>query len=105
MLIKICGITNKEDAMNAVALNVNAIGYIFYENSPRYVQPERIEAFMRDIPPFVSTVGVFVNASYDYIMNVVERCNLTTIQLHGDEPPDFCCQFNYSVIKAIPVVE
>ena len=105
MKIKICGITNREDALNAIALDVDAIGFIFYKNSPRYVTPERIEEFILDIPPFINTVGVFVNAEYEEINEVSQRCKLTGIQLHGNETPEFCTQFKLPIIKAIRVSE
>ena len=105
MKIKICGITNKEDALNAIALNVNAIGFIFAKHSPRYIKPETIETFMNEIPPFINTVGVFVDSSYEEIIETVTRCKLNTIQLHGNETPSFCTQFNLPIIKAIPVNE
>jgi phosphoribosylanthranilate isomerase len=103
MKIKICGITNKEDALNAVALDVDAIGFIFYEHSPRYVTPEVVEEIMLDLPPFIHTVGVFVNSSFDYIEQIRKRCKLNVCQLHGSETPDFCLPFKSQLIKAISV--
>ena len=105
MKIKICGLTNKDDALNAIALNVDALGFIFYEHSPRYISPEKVETFVLDLPPFINTIGVFVNATPDYINSVVKRCKLNGIQLHGSEPPEFCTQFSLPTIKAIPVRE
>ncbi len=105
MKVKICGITNKEDALNAVALNISALGFIFYENSARYISPEKVEEIMLDIPPFINKVGVFVNSEYDEIVDIAKRCKLSTIQLHGNETPDFCMKFSRSVIKAISVRE
>ena len=103
MKTKICGITNRDDALNAIALDVDAVGFIFYEHSPRYISPEKVEEFILDIPPFINTVGVFVNASAETIKETAERCRLSTIQLHGSEPPEFCTQFTIPVLKAIPV--
>jgi phosphoribosylanthranilate isomerase len=103
MKIKICGITNKEDALNAVALDVDAIGFIFYEHSPRYVTPEVVEEIMLDLPPFIHTVGVFVNSSFDDIVEIRRRCKLSVCQLHGSESPDFCIPFQSQLIKAISV--
>jgi phosphoribosylanthranilate isomerase len=103
MKIKLCGITNRTDALNAVALNVDALGFIFYEHSPRYIRPNDLETFILDIPPFVHTVGVFVNQTADTIHRIVRQCRLTTIQLHGNESPAFCTQFDRPIIKAIPV--
>lgn len=105
MKIKICGLTNKEDALNAIALNVDALGFIFYEHSPRYISPEKVETFILDLPPFINTIGVFVNAKADYINSVVKRCKLNAIQFHGSETPEFCTQFSLPTIKAIPVRE
>ena len=105
MKIKICGLTNKDDALNAIALNVDALGFIFYEHSPRYISPEKVETFVLDLPPFINTIGVFVNATPDYINSVIKRCKLNGIQLHGSEPPEFCTQFSLPTIKAIPVRE
>ena len=103
MKIKICGITNKEDALNAIALEVDAIGFIFYENSPRYITPEKVEEIILDLPPFIHTLGVFVNEEEGKIKEISQRCKLTGIQLHGSEAPDFCTKFTLPTIKAIAV--
>lgn len=105
MKIKICGITNPEDALNAIALGVDALGFIFYPHSPRYISPDDVEELMLNIPPFIHCVGVFVNESYENIVATANRCRLTTIQLHGQESPEFCTRFHLPVIKAIPVKE
>ena len=103
MKIKFCGITNREDALNAIALNVDALGFIFYEHSPRYISIEKVEEFMFEIPPFIHTVGVFVNETYEKIIETSNRCKLSTIQLHGNENPDFCTKFTLPTVKAIQV--
>ncbi len=103
MKIKFCGMTNRTDALNAIALNVDAIGFIFYEHSPRYISLEKVEEFIIELPPFIHTYGVFVNAEYDYIQEISERCKLSGIQLHGNESPEFCTKFSLPTIKAIPV--
>ena len=103
MKTKICGITNRDDALNAIALNVDAVGFIFYEHSPRYISGNKVEEFILDIPPFINTVGVFVNETAETINKIAKQCRLSTIQLHGSEPPEFCTQFDLPVIKAIPV--
>ena len=105
MKIKICGITNKDDALNAIALNVDAIGFIFYANSPRSITKEKLEEFIIDIPPFVTTIGVFVNEDIDVIKETTERCQLNAIQLHGNESPKTCLSLQHQIIKAIPVKE
>lgn len=104
MKIKICGITNKEDALNAIALNVSALGFIFYKNSPRYVSPRKVEEFMLNIPPFINTVGVFVDSEYEEVVSITKQCRLTTIQFHGNESPELCSRFKLPIIKAIPVL-
>ncbi len=103
MKVKFCGLTNKEDALNAVALNAHALGFIFYKDSPRYIPPEKVLEIMLDIPPFIHSVGVFVNASFDMINEITTMCKLSLIQLHGDETPEFCSKFSLPVIKAISV--
>jgi len=101
--IKFCGITNREDALNAVALNVDALGFIFYDQSPRYISVDMVEEIVLDLPPFIHVIGVFVNESYDRILEISQRCRLTGIQLHGNEPPEFCVKFSLPTIKAVQV--
>ena len=95
--------TNRTDALNAVALNIDALGFIFFEHSPRFIAPEKVEEFILDLPPFIHTYGVFVNAKYEYVEEVSTRCKLSGIQLHGNESPEFCTKFSLPTIKAIPV--
>ena len=101
--IKICGITNKEDAQVAVEAGADALGFIFYERSPRYVTPDTVRAITSAIPPFVTTVGVFVNTPADKVNEVARSCALHAVQLHGDESPDYCDQIEGSIIKAVRV--
>jgi len=103
MRVKICGMTNKEDAVNAVSLGADAIGFIFYKDSPRYVTPEVVEDISLFLPPFVFLVGVFVNHSKEEIEEIVQRCKLDLIQLHGNEDPSFCLSMPRRVIKAFKV--
>ncbi|NQY75146.1 MAG: phosphoribosylanthranilate isomerase [Candidatus Margulisbacteria bacterium] len=103
MKIKICGITNKDDALNAVSLGVDAIGFIFYDKSPRYISPEQAEEISVFLPPFVSIVGVFVDQEKEYIDDVIKRCKLDIVQLHGLESPKFCLSMRRRVIKAISI--
>ena len=103
MKIKICGITNKEDALNAVNLGADAVGFIFHEASPRYISPSVVEEISLFLPPFVMSVGVFVNSDRDYIRKVSEQCRLYIIQLHGDETPATCLAMPRRVIKAIKI--
>jgi len=99
MKVKICGITNHRDASMAVELGVDALGFIFAQ-SPRQIDPEKARAIISSLPPFVQTVGVFVNEAPAKITEVVRFCGLDMIQLHGDESPDVCSEFMPRTIKA-----
>ncbi|MDX8390061.1 MAG: phosphoribosylanthranilate isomerase [Mariprofundaceae bacterium] len=101
--IKICGITRLEDALLASQLGVDAIGFVFYDKSPRYIEPLKAAAIIRQLPPFVSAVGLFVNPTQDFIADVLSHCPLGVVQLHGDESPEFCALQRRRVIKAVAV--
>jgi len=101
--IKICGITRLEDALEASRLGVDAVGFVFYDKSPRYIDPQKAASIIRQLPPFVSAVGLFVNPTQDYIAEVLQTVPLGVIQLHGDESPDFCSAQRRRVMKAVPV--
>jgi len=101
--IKICGITRLEDALAAAALGADAVGFVFYKKSPRYIEPMKAATIIRKLPPFVSAVGLFVNPSQQDIDDVLSLCPLGVIQLHGDESPEFCQAQMRRVIKAIPI--
>jgi phosphoribosylanthranilate isomerase len=99
--IKICGITNREDATLVAECGADAIGFIFYPKSPRYVAPETAKGIIRELPAGITKVGVFVNQDSVEIKKTFELCGLDLIQLHGAESPAYCCQFPASlVIKA-----
>src|SRR5580704_15994510 len=85
--IKICGITNIEDALTAVEAGADALGFVFYEKSPRMVDPETVREIVKTLPMQVEKVGVFVNESPDLTENVAERLGLTAIQLHVEVSP------------------
>jgi len=97
--VKICGITNYQDASNAVTLGVDAIGFIFAP-SPRKITPEKARDIICAIPPFVKTVGVFVNEDPATIRQIIQFCGLDLVQLHGDELPDLCHELMPYTIKA-----
>ena len=101
--IKVCGITRLEDALAASSLGVDAVGFVFYDRSPRYIEPMKAAAIIRKLPPFVSAVGLFVNPEQAFIDEVLSLCPLGVIQLHGDENPELCQAQSRRVIKAIAV--
>ncbi|MGD1089201.1 MAG: phosphoribosylanthranilate isomerase [Verrucomicrobiota bacterium] len=101
--VKICGITNPADAQAAVAAGADALGFIFYENSPRHVLLKTAAEISKQLPPFVMRVGVFVNAPADFILRAIGECGLNLLQFHGDEPPEFCRQFGLMSMKAFRI--
>jgi len=101
--IKVCGTTNLKDALFAVESGADAIGFIFYKKSPRYILQKDAKDIVAKLPPFVETVGVFVNETSDRVNRIAEQCKLTAIQLHGDESPAFCRRIKRRVIKAFRV--
>lgn len=91
--------------MAASEAGVDAIGFVFYEKSPRYIEPMKAASIIRALPPFVSAVGLFVNPEQSCIDQVLKHCALGVIQLHGDETPEFCAAQERRVIKAVAVSE
>jgi len=89
----------------AVSLGVDALGFVFYPPSPRYISPERAAGIVASLPPFVAAVGLFVNAQAAVIRNILSQVQLSTLQFHGDEPPRFCEQWGKPYIKVIHVAE
>lgn len=105
--VKICGITNYDDALLAVKYGVDELGFNFYEKSPRYVTPETARKMIHDLPSRIGKVGVFVNEDLDRVASVAKQCGLTAIQLHGDENEEFVdavrSRTKLYVIKALRV--
>ena len=101
MMVKICGITRQQDAEAAVDHGASAIGFIFWRGSPRFIDPYRARRIAKALPPFISTVGVFVNQPREYINGVASLVPLSVVQLHGDESPAFAAQLSRPVMKAI----
>jgi len=103
MFIKICGLTNLEDAQKAVELGADAIGFIF-ARSPRRAEPDKVKSIIRELKGDVLKIGVFVNEDAEKIKSIVKDCRLDAIQLHGDESPEFCSGFTgLKLIKAVRV--
>lgn len=99
--VKICGITRTVDARAAVDAGAHALGFVFHPPSARYISPEDAAAIIATLPPFVATVGVFVNLPKAQVEDIAERSGITAIQLHGDEPPSECVGYSRPVIKAL----
>ncbi|MFB0526672.1 MAG: phosphoribosylanthranilate isomerase [bacterium] len=88
--IKICGITNEKDALWAVNLGADYIGFNFYKDSPRKISPKLAGQIIGRLPPFTQPVGLFVNAEMKAIKRIAEKCRLNLVQLHGEETPEYC---------------
>ncbi len=101
--VKICGITRVEDALAAARLGAHAIGLVFYERSPRHVSIAQAAQLAAALPPFVSTVGLFVDADPAFVREALAAVPLDLLQFHGDEPPEYCARFGRPWLKAIRV--
>lgn len=100
---KICGITRVEDALTAVRCGADAVGFVFYEKSPRNVDVERAAQIVAALPPFVTAVGLFVNEDAATVLSIRQRVGLDLLQFHGDETPEYCQSFSAPYIKALRV--
>lgn len=101
--IKICGLTREEDVDAAVAAGADAIGFVFYPPSPRYLSPQRAAVLARRIPPFVDVVGLFVNAAPDEVRAICAAVPINLLQFHGDEDATYCRQFSRPYLRAARV--
>jgi len=99
--VKICGITRLEDALHAIAAGADALGFVFYEPSPRYITPQAAACIIKQLPPFVATTALFVNAEPALVNTVIDECKIDLLQFHGDEKAAFCEQFSRPYIKAL----
>lgn len=101
--VKICGITNAPDARAAAEAGADALGFMFYEKSPRHISIRDAAEIIRELPPFIMRVGVFVDASEDLVMRAIGDCGLNMLQFHGRETPEYCSQFGLMSIKAFRI--
>jgi len=99
--IKICGITNAEDALAAVEAGADALGFVFHRSSPRCVEAGLVKRIVAELPPFVLPVGVFVNEDVKVVRDLMDECGLALAQLHGDENASYCETLARPVLKAI----
>lgn len=103
--VKICGVTRLDDALAAVRLGADALGFNFWPRSKRYLPPAEARAIVRRLPPFVSAVGVFVDPTREEVLRAVDVSGIGIAQLHGDEPPELCVSLPCPVLKAIRVAD
>ena len=101
--VKICGITQLEDALFAAQAGADALGFVFYEKSPRNITTAQAAPICRALPPFVTRVGLFVNAPAEFVQSVLHSVPLDLLQFHGDETPAYCAQFDKPYMKAVRV--
>ena len=100
--IKICGITTRDDALTVYEAGADALGFIFYPKSPRYVSPEQVRDIIAGLPRGITKVGVFVNEDPERVVKIAQSCGLDLLQFHGTETPSYCSRFPASmVIKAL----
>jgi len=99
--IKICGITNAIDALGAVDAGADALGFVFYKKSPRYVQANVVTSIVAQLPPFVLPIGVFVNEQASVVRSIMDECGLALAQIHGDETPSYCETLGRPALRAL----
>src|SRR5512137_921770 len=101
--VKICGITNLPDGLAAAEAGADALGFVFYDQSPRHISVEAASGLIRQLPAFLMKVGVFVNAPEDLVVRASRECGLNLLQFHGDERPEYCLQFGLMSMKAFRI--
>ncbi len=105
MRVKICGITNYEDAKDAVDFGADALGFVFYEKSPRYIKPEDAKKIINKLPPFVEMVGLFVNQTSDFVNQTAQETNITLAQIHFEAKEEFYHDLKVRHIKVVRAKE
>lgn len=101
--VKICGITNLEDALAAAEAGADALGFVFYPESPRFIDPGKARSIISELPVFITTVGVFVDEGEEMIRRIIRESGVQVLQFHGAESPVLCSRFREKVIKAIRI--
>jgi phosphoribosylanthranilate isomerase len=101
--VKICGITNVDDALSAADLGADALGFIFVTSSPRYITPSAARKIIQALPPFVVPVGVFADMVYNDILAIIDQTSIGCVQLHGEEMPEQLMQYPVPVYKSFRV--
>lgn len=101
--VKVCGIKSLEDALAAAEYGADALGFVFYSKSPRYIEPEEAAAIIEKLPPFVTPVALFVNAHEESVKAVLKETGIEVLQFHGDETPDYVSSFSQRTIKALRI--
>lgn len=101
--VKICGITSVEDGLSAAQLGADALGFVFYDKSPRVVEINQAWAIFNALPPFITRTGLFVNPSADAVQQAIDTLGIDLLQFHGQESAAFCEQFDRPYIKAVPM--
>ena len=99
--VKICGITNLEDALDSIKAGADALGFVFYEKSPRYVKPKVVKEIVKDLPPFVERVGLFVKCDASFVNQVMHECNLSLAQIHFEADDTFYDALKVKYIKVV----
>jgi len=99
--VKICGITNLEDALDSIEAGADALGFVFYEKSPRYVEPKTVKEIVDELPPFVERVGLFVNCEASFVNRVMYGCNLSLAQIHFEASEEFYQALDVKYIKVV----
>ena len=101
--VKICGIRSLKDAMAAAEYGADALGFVFYGKSPRFIEARDAAAIIRKLPPFITPVALFVNAHEDSVKAVLAETGIEVLQFHGDETPDYASSFSQRTIKALRI--